>query len=101
MVPTSVPGMTLERPPIGKGVVSMGRKRGMAKRDRLTRHGTNTGEGEASGNCTGVDAGIRCDLILDPSMETDASDSYFPAIREKMKTWNTTDQSSHTPEGAS
>jgi hypothetical protein len=57
----------------------------MAKRDRLTGHGTNTGEGETSSDCTGIDSGIRCDLILNPCVEIDASDSCFPSLGRRYE----------------
>jgi hypothetical protein len=58
---------------------------GMAKRDMLTGHGTNNGEGETSSDSTGIDAGIRCDLILNPSVEIDASDSCFPSLGRRYE----------------
>jgi hypothetical protein len=57
----------------------------MTRRDRLTGHGTNTGKRETSGNCAGMNAGIRRDLILNPSIEIDASDSCFPSLGRRYE----------------
>ncbi len=90
--------MMLERPPIRQRAISL--SRGVANRDRLTGNGANTSEGETSGNCAGMNSGIRRDLVLNPSVEIDASDSCFPSLGRRYE-YGKYDGSNHTPEGTS